>query len=248
MLHHAQPTQHFISWHWQLLGQSWTNIQCQCTGKIALSVQSGPWPVSSGTASCVGSDRGSLSIKPFHAPPAPSAPSPCYPRQLPVTDHPPGSHQQTPGSRRTQEHYSTPEAHHSPSAPSNTGSTQESTLGLRLSLASLCPFKMGVVWFLQPLGDREEDLVGYMEGPGIEQNNAVLGQTEPHNHPAPQAAPSAHTPSSRAIATLTEPATHLADSWSRQRDWNYQRSPYKLYCTLGPPGWVIQTIALFTAL
>lgn len=110
MLHHAQPTQHFISWHWQLLGQSWTNIQCQCTGKIALSVQSGPWPVSSGTASCVGSDRGSLSIKPFHAPPAPSAPSPCYPRQLPVTDHPPGSHQQTPGSRRTQEHYSTPEA------------------------------------------------------------------------------------------------------------------------------------------
>lgn len=170
---------------------------------------------------------------------APAIPGSC---QSQITLQDPISKHQAPGGHRSTT------AHQKPSAPSNTGSTQESTLGLRLSLASLCPFKMGVVWFLQPLGDREEDLVGYMEGPGIEQNNAVLGQTEPHNHPAPQAAPSAHTPSSRAIATLTEPATHLADSWSRQRDWNYQRSPYKLYCTLGPPGWVIQTIALFTAL
>lgn len=94
------------------------------------------------------------------------------------------------------------------------------------------PFQMGAVCFLQPLGDRQEDLVGYMEGPGIEQNNAVLGQTEPHDHPASQPAPSAHSPSSRAIATLTEPATHLVDSRSRQTGWNYQGSPYKLYCTL----------------
>lgn len=91
---------------------------------------------------------------------------------------------------------------------------------------------MGAIWLLQPLGHRGEDLVGYMEGQGTEQNNAVLGQTEPHNHPAtqlgnqhfgnpaPQPAPSAHAPSSRAIATLTEPATHLADSWSRQTGWN----------------------------
>lgn len=27
--------------------------------------------------------------------------------------------------------------------------------------------------------------MGFMEGPGREQNNAVLGQTEPHDHPAP---------------------------------------------------------------
>lgn len=143
-----------------------------------------------------------------------------HPWQLPVTDHPPGSHQQIPGSRRAQEHYSTLEAHHGPNAPANTGSTHESTLGLRFSLVSLCHFKTGAVWFLQPLGHRGEDLVGYMEGPGTEQNSAVLGQTEPHDHPAPQPAPSAHVPSSRAITTLTEPATHLADSWSRQTGWN----------------------------
>lgn len=74
--------------------------------------------------------------------------------------------------------------------------------------------------------------MGFMEGPGREQNNAVLGQTEPHDHPAPQPAPSAHAPSPRATGTLTESATRLAGSWSRQTGWNYQGSPYKFYCTL----------------
>lgn len=71
--------------------------------------------------------------------------------------------------------------------------------------------------------------MGHMKGPGIEQNNAVLGQTEPHDHPASQPTPSAHTPSSRAIATLTEPGTQLLDS---RTGWNYQGSSYKLHCTL----------------
>lgn len=155
-----------------------------------------------------------------------------HPRQLPVTDHPPESHQQIPGSRRTQEHCSTPGAHHGSNAPLNTGSAQESTFGHRFSLASLCPFKMGAVRFLQTLGEREEDLVGFMERPGIEQNNVVLGQTEPQDHPAPQPASSARAPSPRAAGTFTEPATRLAGSWSRQTGWNCQGSPYKLYCTL----------------
>lgn len=233
MLHCAQPTWHF---NFLALAASRTvlgNIQCQCAGEMALCVQRGPWSVSSDAASCVGSYRGSLSYKLLPAPPAPSAPSQqCLKAisascQSQITLQDPLRKYQAPGGHR-----GTSGAHHSLNAPTNTGSTQESTLGLRFSLASLCPFKMGVIWFLQPLGDREEDLVGFMEGPGIEQNSAMLGQTEPHDHPSLQPASSAHTPSSRAIATLSEPATHLADSRSRQTGWNYQGSPYKLYCTL----------------
>lgn len=76
--------------------------------------------------------------------------------------------------------------------------------------------------------------MGYveLEGPGAEQNNAVLGQAEPHDRPAPQPAPPGHAPCSRGIATLTEPATHLADSSSSQAGSNCQGSPYKLYGTL----------------
>lgn len=80
--------------------------------------------------------------------------------------------------------------------------------------------------------------MGYveLEGPGAEQNNAVLGHAEPRDHPAPQPAPSVHAPCSRATATLTEPASRLTDSSSSQSGSNYQGSPYTLYCTLEASG------------
>lgn len=108
MLHHAQPTWHF---HFLALAASRTvlglHIQSQCAAEIALGVQSGPWPVSSGRAPCVGTDRGSLSTKPFHAPPAPPAPSHWCLEAVPgscqsqITLQDPISKQQAPGGHRT---------------------------------------------------------------------------------------------------------------------------------------------------
>lgn len=107
-------------------------------------------------------------------------------------------------------------------------------LGIGCSLASLGTLKTVVGWCLWLLGDSEEDWVGYveLEGPGAEQNNTVLGQAEPHNHPAPRPAPPGRAPRSRTIATFSEPATHIADSPSSQAGSNCQGSPYKLYGTL----------------
>lgn len=110
------------------------------------------------------------------------------------------------------------------------------------------PFQNGAVWFLQPLGDREEDLVGFMEGPGMEQNSAMLGQTDPQDHPAPQAAPSAHSPSSGAIATLTGAATEPGWLQEQAQAGITRETPPSYSVPWRPPGWVIQTAALFTAL
>lgn len=140
-------------------------------------------------------------------------------------------------SRRTEDHCATSEAHHAPTHPTN-GSMQEPTLGLGLSLTSLCALKTVAVWFLWLLRDSGEERVGYvgLEEPGAEQNNAALGHAEPRNHPAPQPAPSVHAPCSRATATLTEPAAHLADSSGSHSGSNYQGRPSKLYCTLEASG------------
>lgn len=87
--HHAQPTWRF---HFLALGASRTvlglHIHSQNAGEIALGVQSEAWPLSSGRAACEGF--------PQHKPlPCTSCPISSYPRQLPVTDHPPGPQEDT---------------------------------------------------------------------------------------------------------------------------------------------------------
>lgn len=147
-------------------------------------------------------------------------------------DHPPGYHWQT---KEFQEDTKSVPPHQKPTHQSfNTGTYTWPQIQLGITVH----FENGGYLALWLLGDSEEDWVGYveLEGPGAEPNNAILGQAEPHDHQAPQPAPSVRAPCSIATATLTEPATHLAISSSSQSGSNYQGSPYKLYCTLEASG------------
>lgn len=76
--------------------------------------------------------------------------------------------------------------------------------------------------------------MGFMEGPGMEQNSAMLGQTDPQDHPAPQAAPSAHSPSSGAIATLTGAATE--PGWLQEQENRLELPGKPLRVILYPGG------------
>lgn len=129
--------------------------------------------------------------------------------------------------------------------PLNKGSTQEPTLGLRVSLALLPTLKTASVWFLWLPGDREEDWVCYveLEGLGAEQNNAVLGQDELDDHAAPQPAPALHVQSSGASATFTKPATHLVNS-SRSQAAITREVPTNCTVPWRPLDAVIQTVVL----
>lgn len=196
-------------------------------------MQSEAWPLSSGRAACEGF--------PQHKPlPCTSCPISSYPRQLPVTDHPPGAQEDT-GA-----------AHLEPTTAPVPHQTQVQHRNPQLASGSVwhhCALSKWVLCLVSPASQRQRGGFGGLYGRarnGADRTTLSWGRL---SHKPSQPAPSAHTPSSTAITTLTEPATvniWLTPGAGRQAGIT-REAPTSYTAPWSPPG-LIQTAALLCLL